>query len=830
LGQMHSQLRVLIGRICETVAAMLARIHQDSVVDRLQLFGVSARGVPHSAAPRVGHVNGPQLGHERHCVRLDSGYVAARAAEIYRILHQDDELKRLVGHLLPRAALRQPGQPASLHLRSFFTYGSPFPLTAPAAFGEWTERQVAIALNINASERLFQACGVPPSEPGFSRLRSQCHMGPLRVVPFSMKLYENEVRSVILDSMWWIGAAVLSLLAYICMHTASLRLGFLAALLIVASLATSFLLNPAFLNAELLMATFLLIGIGADDVLVFYSAWKHVSGSYDHVLGTRRRLREAYYVSVTTLSTTSLTTFISFALFGTLCDQYAVTAFCIYGCIAVSLLWIFSVMWWPACILMIDNSPKGCVKHCCSPVARMHYGDIGRTPPPNDSAQVGQPRLCGNGPTRVIVTACARMLEHRALSVALVATMALVSAYCLAGAVRLQTASGAALFINVFPLDHAYSQVPHLVESFLAADDNSLGSIFCGIEGVDRTGASRLDPRGYRGSPVFAPKFNLATPEAQLGTLALCELLEALSREVHATVVPGSVRCFVRDYLEDCARENMMPVSDQRANCSVSLLDWARMGRSSRARASRSAIGLVNGTMRFLQINFQVPLTIMSTFVDPDSVLAVSARLDAALDAIKPSLPDAIAPVTCFPRMSGAEPAGAFSFAASALYVSQQLTNGAVTAVVPTFVVLLTTTRNLRLALITTISLALTLVTFYGVLAMDPTFRVGTIEIMTGVFAVGYAIDFSIHAVSVFAERRSGARDERDRKRCAIEAIEQAGPAVLSSALSTICAMAAMRMCQAVAFGKMAKMVMTLVGLSTLFTFAFVGPLLSFVG
>ena len=176
-------------------------------------------------------------------------------------------------------------------------------------------------------------------------------------------------------------------------------------------------------------------------------------------------------------------------------------------------------------------------------------------------------------------------------------------------------------------------------------------------------------------------------------------------------------------------------------------------------------------------------------------------------------------------RFSGAEPAGAINFAATGGAAKVQLEAGVVAQVGCTFVVLLVATRSVRLAIVCTLTLVCTLVAFYGILGHDPHFKLGLTEMLTGIFAVGYAIDYPMHIAAAYQAARVHGRQAR-----AVEAVRTAGVAVLGSALSTICAMVAMQMCPAAIFRALGHLVCVLVGVSLLFTFGFLAPLLSLVG
>ena len=206
-------------------------------------------------------------------------------------------------------------------------------------------------------------------------------------------------------------------------------------------------------------------------------------------------------------------------------------------------------------------------------------------------------------------------------------------------------------------------------------------------------------------------------------------------------------------------------------------------------------------------------------------VQAAAARVEEALDQLRPTLPPSLAPHSCFVRFSGAEPVGAINIATSGNVGKVQIEVSVMLQVGCTFAVLLGGTRSMRLAALCTLTLVCMLISFYGTLALRPSFELGLTEAFTGVFAMGYAIDYPMHVAVAYDRARA-----RGRRARAVEAVRVAGVAVFGSALSTLCAMAAMQMAAVNTFRSLGLLVSVLVGFSLLFTFALLAPLLSLVG
>ena len=126
--------------------------------------------------------------------------------------------------------------------------------------------------------------------------------------------YNDRSKQITKDFALAVGSMVF-IFCFVCFQTRSLFITSMA----VGSIFTSFLganliyrivFNYKYFGTFHLLAVFIILGIGADDVFVFYDMWRHTGREYFPTLG--HRLSQAYRRASAAMLVTSLTTMIAF--------------------------------------------------------------------------------------------------------------------------------------------------------------------------------------------------------------------------------------------------------------------------------------------------------------------------------------------------------------------------------------------------------------------------------------------------------------------------------------------------------------------------------------
>ena len=316
--------------------------------------------------------------HRRRCEKLDGRYTAARAAELYYLANASASLHAALGGWMSNDAMERK---ASRCTRSVIEYG--LPLEPPeeshpayAEFGDsrWGSWQRAVREQMGAmSDRLFDHFGVPPGHFQRSRWRNweaAAAANPeLEVRWYTYDLYYDEGMGLLSSDTVMVALSALFVFLYISWHARSLVLGVFGVLMILLSMPLALLIYPFTFIREHLIAIFLALGIGADDLFVFLDAWRQSSratavASYTEAqaaaaaatASSDRATLEARMASTlsrtaSTVLATSLTTAMSFV--GTaLSPLFPIASLGVYAAFIVSVMYVLSISWWPCAVLI----------------------------------------------------------------------------------------------------------------------------------------------------------------------------------------------------------------------------------------------------------------------------------------------------------------------------------------------------------------------------------------------------------------------------------------------------------------------------------------------
>jgi hypothetical protein len=468
------------------------------------------------------------------------------------------------------------------------------------------------------------------------------------------------------------------------------------------------------------------IGVGVDDILVFSCALQfeeqnhtaqNTSDTSDNCTSLdarrRRNFHEAYLHSAPIIFATTLTTAIAFLTMAFLSDVYSTAAFGVFATIAVTILYILTVTWWPTALMVISEI-------CC---------------------KVGKPASNTQRENRweaLLIASYCRMLSWRSdsnrahvraapIAAMLVGVIIAFSTWNAVVALQSEIAKGADLLL--FPIGHAYRDLTSLTSGFLGATDFTTGSLYCGIYGVDSSGFSKLEPHGFKGVALFAPHFDFDSARAQEGFLRLCNALDA---DTSGAIVAGSVQCFLKKF-----RDEISATGNTSAHSSENdLIQWAR--RTPQDSAERQGLGLVDGRLRYVRIDFNLALPLADPFTTTAAAtIKARAATDRVLAGIRSSLPASLAPETCFIRAAGAEPVGAFAMSELGENLFHLVASNIACCAISTLCVLFAFTRQFVLGLLPAITVTLVCVTMFGCYGQSGQTRLGFSVVLISILAVG---------------------------------------------------------------------------------------------
>lgn len=223
-------------------------------------------------------------------------------------------------------------------------------------------------------------------------------VGPMEFVYSSVTLiFLFITKQVFLDMALAIGSFFF-IVVFICIQTGSLWVGLFA----VMSIQTSFfganiiyrcILDYRYFGIFHVLALFIILGIGADDVFVFYDNWKE-TGHHEYK-SVAHRLSDCYRKAALAMLFTSLTTAIAF-----ICSASSpflgISSFGVFAGILVSVNYISVVIFFPTVVVTYHNYWEKYKCCCCCPKdASVHASSEGinhpEVPPPGMPVQRKNP-------------------------------------------------------------------------------------------------------------------------------------------------------------------------------------------------------------------------------------------------------------------------------------------------------------------------------------------------------------------------------------------------------------------------------------------------------
>ena len=198
--------------------------------------------------------------------------------------------------------------------------------------------------------------------------------GHMEVYYISNELLVADLSTQATTDMWWGAGSGIFIILVMWIQTGSLWITFMGLYSIVTSyLIANFIYRYCFgyiyFGFFHMAAMFIIIGIGADDVFVFYDTWRLTA--HRTFPSKAHRLSEFYKIASKTTFITSLTTSAAFlaALWSPLLP---VKTFGLFSALLVSVNYLFDLIYFPTSVMLHSEKIEPCFKKlyscCCSSV------------------------------------------------------------------------------------------------------------------------------------------------------------------------------------------------------------------------------------------------------------------------------------------------------------------------------------------------------------------------------------------------------------------------------------------------------------------------------
>ena len=198
-----------------------------------------------------------------------------------------------------------------------------------------------------------------------ARFLSTPYMGLVNENGTDVRFYAGYLRSkdsqrIIGYDLSWAGASILAVWVYMTAHTGSAFIATLGMFEILASFPVSIFLyrvlfRVSYLGNIQILSVFVVLGVGADDVFVFFDAFKQSAYEHTAVAGTTlTRVTYAAKRASKAIFVTSLTTAVAFAATA-LSDVMPIAAFGALSAIMIFVLFALNVLFFPPALVIYDR-------------------------------------------------------------------------------------------------------------------------------------------------------------------------------------------------------------------------------------------------------------------------------------------------------------------------------------------------------------------------------------------------------------------------------------------------------------------------------------------
>ena len=703
-----------------------------------------------------------------------------------------------------------------------------------------------------------------------ARFLSTPYMGLLNENGTDVRFYAGYLRSkdsqrIIGYDLSWAGASILAVWVYMAAHTGSPFVATLGMFEILASFPVSIFLYRVFFRVSYLgniqiLSVFVVLGVGADDVFVFFDAFKQSAYEPAAVSGTTltrvtyaaRRASKAIFV-------TSLTTAVAFAATA-MSDVMPIAAFGALSAIMIFVLFALNVLFFPPALVIYDRwvrnaearRAKDGREGCRARVYAFFFSGGGETnggfrekTNRNETLHVNEAsmssfdsessdgivavdvqvtsdvesrfqsptKLAGETETRGVDVAKLRRVErfYREPFFALVAHpigkflfVAGFAALLVFGVVMASQLETPAEQEAWYPDTHLMQSFSNNRRRFMSSDEDRVVpvDVYWGLGGMDVRGVDRYDPK-QRGSLVLDSGFDASSAEAQAFLVSACDWLKNATCDAPGCGGPGSH--LVRNGAD---AEVVCPMAAFRAYVETTLGETFPVFSETFSETLRAFVTSSHGSVYSNHIGFDTNGNLVFVRISTESTLVFPTTA-------KVSRPVFDVWQTWVFRLNARAPAGVANAKQTAYYtwtwmktqeaLVQNTFQGLIICFCMAFVVLLLSTMDLRAGLIATVTIAGVVTTVMGVgvrgiMGWD----LGIGESIAAVILIGLSVDYCVHLANAYCEAPASLNTRELRVQHALMTM---GISITASAVTTVVSGSMLWLCILTFFSKFAFLI-----------------------
>jgi hypothetical protein len=701
-----------------------------------------------------------------------------------------------------------------------------------------------------------------------AKFLSTPYMGLLNEDGTDIRFYAGYLRSkdsqrIIGFDLSWAGASILAVWVYMSLHTGSVFVASLGMFEILASFPVSIFLYRVFFRVSYLgniqiLSVFVVLGVGADDVFVFFDAFKQsayepseVSGStLTRVLYTARRASKAIFV-------TSLTTAVAFAATA-MSKVMPISAFGALSAIMIFVLFAVNVLFFPPALVLYDRWVRNAARRRANGEGKLAaclggFGCKGKNPGRDVAARADEIDDVGSessGDVAVVVgvddasssssdgagalssdesarsgrprsesrmdVAKLRPIEwfyrepfhacvaHPVIKFFVVASFAALLAIGVKMASELETPAEQEAW---YPDTHLMQSFSNNRRRFMSSDEDRVVPVdlFWGLGGMDIEGVDKYDPR-QRGVLELDALFDASSEAAQVFLVAACDFLKNATCDADGCGGPGSD--LVRNG-EDA--RVVCPMAAFRSYVEEVLVEpfpVTDVDASSFAAKLQTFVASTHGSSYSSHLGFDESGALMFVRVSTESTLVfpTTAKTSRPVFDVWSAFVD---------DLNKRAPFGVGNAKQTAYYtwtwmktqeaLVENTFQGLIICFCMAFVVLLLSTMDLRAGMIATVTIAGVVTTVMGVgvrgiMGWD----LGIGESIAAVILIGLSVDYCVHLANAYCEAPASC-DTRELR--VQHALMTMGISITASAVTTIVSGSMLWLCILTFFSKFAFLI-----------------------
>ena len=696
-----------------------------------------------------------------------------------------------------------------------------------------------------------------------ARFLSTPYMGLVNENGTDVRFYAGYLRSkdsqrIIGYDLSWAGASILAVWVYMTAHTGSAFIATLGMFEILASFPVSIFLyrvlfRVSYLGNIQILSVFVVLGVGADDVFVFFDAFKQSAYEHTAVAGTTlTRVTYAAKRASKAIFVTSLTTAVAFAATA-LSDVMPIAAFGALSAIMIFVLFALNVLFCPPALVIYDrglmnqrnaearrarDGREGCLARVFKN-AFFFAGGAGRGETRGETRDVKNEasisfdsessddvavdvrvaetesrfRVTSLRESRVDVAKLRRverfyrepffaLVAHPVGKFLVVAGFAALLVFGVVMASQLETPAEQEAW---YPDTHLMQSFSNNRRRFMSSDEDRVVpvDVYWGLGGMNTRGVDRYDPK-QRGSLVLDSGFDASSAEAQAFLVSACDSLKNATCDAPGCGGPGSH--LVRNGAD---AEVVCPMEAFRTYVETTLgLGFPVAPASAFSETLRAFVASSHGSVYSNHVGFDASGNLVFVRVSTESTLVfpTTAKVSRPVfDVWQAWVFD----------LNARAPAGVANAKQTAYYtwtwmktqeaLVQNTFQGLIICFCMAFVVLLLSTMDLRTGLIATVTIAGVVTTVMGVgvrgiMGWD----LGIGESIAAVILIGLSVDYCVHLANAYCEAPASLNTRELRVQHALMTM---GISITASAVTTVVSGSMLWLCILTFFSKFAFLI-----------------------